>query len=46
MFQFGCVVKTYKLKEIFYDNSFVFGSTGFDPKFVAFAAAGSMLCIL
>ena len=24
-----------KNHEMFYDNSFVFGSTGFDPKFVA-----------
>ena len=39
VFQFGWVVKTFKLNEIFYNNSFVFVSKGFDPKFVAFVAA-------
>ena len=27
-----------KNSEIFYDNIFIFDSTGFDPKFVAFVA--------
>ena len=39
VFQFALVVKTYKFYEFFYDNSFIFGSTGFDPKFVASFAA-------
>ena len=39
MFQFGWVVKTFNFYEIFYDKSFVFGSTVFDPKFVSFVGA-------
>ena len=33
VFQFGWVVKTFKFSELFYDSSFVFGSTGFDPSY-------------
>ena len=39
VFQFGWVVKSYEIYEIFYDNRFVFESTGFDSKFVAVVAA-------
>ena len=37
VFQFGWAVKNYKFYEVGYDTSFVFDSTGFDLKFVAFA---------
>ena len=39
VYQFGWVVKTYKFNQFFYENSFVLGSTDFDPKFVAFVIA-------
>ena len=35
VFQNGWFVKTSKIYEVFYDNSFVFRSTGFDRKFFA-----------
>ena len=41
MFQFGWVLKIIKFYEILYDNSSVFGSTGFDPKFVALLPLGT-----
>ena len=42
VFLFGWALKTsfFIVTVVFYDNSFVFGSIGFDPKFVAFDAAG------
>ena len=43
VFQFGWVVKCFEFYGVFYDSSFVFGSTDFDPKFVAFFAARGCL---
>ena len=46
MFQNGWVIKTWTFIEIFNDYSFVFGSTGFDPKLVTFVAARKLILFL